>query len=154
MSKSLKVPEATIRTTMLVGHPGETEAAYQELLSFVKDFRFERLGVFTYSHEEGTWGHRAFKDELPMALKEQRAAELMSIQQDISESLNRQRLGHTYRVLFDRIEGDYAVGRTEFDSPEVDQEVLVPKAGIRPGRFHRVRITRVEAFDLYGEQVE
>ena len=149
-----RIPSIAIRTTMLVGFPNETEKDFDELKSFIEDMRFDRLGVFTYSHEEST---RAYdlEDNIPQELKEQRAAELMSVQEGISFDLNQQKIGNTYKVLFDRKEGGYFIGRTEFDSPEVDNEVLVDANSqyVRVGDFARVKITRAEEFDLYGEIV-
>lgn len=150
-----RVPGIAIRTTMLVGYPNETEQEFEELKSFIEDMRFDRLGVFTYSHEESTRAHN-LEDTIPQEVKEQRAAELMGIQENISFELNQQKVGKEYKVLFDRKEGGYFIGRTEFDSPEVDNEVLVEAANsyVRVGDFARVKITRAEEFDLYGELVE
>jgi ribosomal protein S12 methylthiotransferase len=137
---------------MLVGHPGETEDQFERLKAFVEEMRFDRLGVFTYSHEEST---RAYKleDDIPQEIKEERAAELMGIQEQISLELNQKKVGKIFKVLFDRKEGGYFIGRTEFDSPEVDNEVLVKadKAYVRVGDFAQVKITSAEEFDLYGE---
>jgi len=149
-----KVPGIAIRTTMLVGYPGETEQDFEDLKSFIEEMRFERLGVFQYSHEEST---RAFKmeDEIVAELKEERAAELMGVQESISLANNQAKVGKTFKVLFDRKEGDYFIGRTEFDSPEVDNEVLVKAhtTYVRIGDFADVKITSAEEFDLYGEIV-
>lgn len=149
-----RIPSIAIRTTMLVGFPNETERDFEELKSFIQDMRFDRLGVFTYSHEENT---RAYdiEDNIPQEEKEQRAAELMSLQESISYELNQQKIGKTYKVLFDRKEGGYFIGRTEFDSPEVDNEVLVDAQTqyARVGDFSHVKITRAEEFDLYGDIV-
>ncbi len=147
------VPDAAIRTTMLVGHPGETEKAFRELRDFVSDFRFDRLGVFTYSHEEGTWGYRHFKNSLREKAKEERAAEIMEVQQQISMELNSEKTGKTLKVLVDREEGEYYVGRTEFDSPGVDHEVFVLKdqKKLETGAFYPVSITEATEFDLYGK---
>ncbi len=149
-----KVPDIAIRTTMLVGFPGETEQDFEDLKTFIEKVRFDRLGVFTYSHEESTRAH-IHADDIPEELKQERAAELMSIQEQISNELNQKKIGHTYKVLFDRKEGGYFIGRTEFDSPEVDNEVLVPakEAYVRVGDFANVKITSAEEFDLYGELV-
>ncbi|HMQ61929.1 MAG TPA: 30S ribosomal protein S12 methylthiotransferase RimO [Flavilitoribacter sp.] len=150
-----KVPGLGLRTTMLVGFPGETDREFEELCDFVREMRFDRLGVFQYSHEEDT---RAFDlpDDIPAEVKAGRAARLMEIQQDISWELNQEKIGKTFKTLFDRKEGGYFVGRTEFDSPEVDNEVLVPAEGhyARIGDFAMVRITNAEEFDLYGEIVK
>jgi ribosomal protein S12 methylthiotransferase len=149
-----RVPGIAIRTTMLVGYPGETEQDFEELKQFIIDMRFERLGVFTYSHEESTRAHDV-EDDVPQEVKEERAAELMGIQEDISRELNQAKVGNTYKVLFDRKEGGYFIGRTEFDSPEVDNEVLVDAKTtyIRVGDFANVKINSAEEFDLYGEVV-
>ena len=149
-----KVPDIAIRTTMLVGFPGETEEDFESLKSFIEEMRFERLGVFTYSHEDSTRAHIA-QDDVEEEVKQERAAELMSIQEEISRELNQQKVGNTYKVLIDRKEGGFFIGRTEFDSPEVDNEVLIDatKAYLRVGDFAQVHITSAEEFDLYGEVV-
>jgi ribosomal protein S12 methylthiotransferase len=149
-----KVPGIAVRTTMLVGHPGETEDEFKQLVDFTKQMRFDRLGVFTYSHEENTHAH-SLEDSIPQEVKEERAEELMELQQQISLDINSQKVGNTYKVLFDRIEGGYFVGRTEFDSPEVDNEVLVDVKTnyARIGDFANVKITSAEEFDLYGNVV-
>ena len=147
-----EVPSLAIRTTMLVGHPGEGEKEFEELKDFVREFRFDRLGVFPYSHEEGTYGYEHFTDEIPQEVKERRVEELMQIQQEVSADLNMARKGREYRVLIDRKEGEYYVGRTEYDSPEVDNEVLISQ-GENPltiGEFYQVRITDATDFDLFG----
>lgn len=149
-----RVPDITLRTTLIVGHPGETEVMFAETYDFVERMRFDRLGVFTYSHEENTHSF-SMPDDIPADIKQERADELMDLQQGISSELNQQKVGKTYKVLFDRKEGGYFIGRTEADSPEVDNEVLVPatKSYIRLGDFANVRIDRAEEFDLYGEVV-
>ncbi len=149
-----KVPNIALRTTMLVGFPGETEAEFETLCRFIEEMRFERVGVFQYSHEEGTSAHQ-LEDNVPPEVKESRAARLMAIQEDISFEKNEAKIGQTLKVLFDRKEGAYFVGRTEFDSPEVDNEVLIKarKSYVRIGDFAHVKITNVEAFDLYGSVV-
>jgi ribosomal protein S12 methylthiotransferase len=149
-----KVPNIALRTTMLVGFPGETEAEFETLCQFIAEMRFERVGVFQYSHEEGTSAH-LLEDNVPPEVKEARAARLMAIQEDISFEKNEAKIGQTMKVLFDRKEGAYFVGRTEFDSPEVDNEVLIKarKSYVRIGDFAHVKITNVEAFDLYGTVV-
>lgn len=146
-----KVPEIAIRTTMLVGFPGETEEDMDQLVDFVEEQQFERLGVFPYSHEENTLGYQ-LEDDVLEEVKQERAARLMEVQQEISWAKNQDKVGKTYKVLFDRAEGGYFVGRTEFDSPEVDNEVLVPTENnyVRIGDFAPVTITEAEAFDLYG----
>jgi ribosomal protein S12 methylthiotransferase len=148
-----KVPEITFRTTLIAGHPGETEKDFEELLRFVEQNKFERLGVFGYSHEEGTHSY-SMQDSITAEEKEERIAQLMELQQDISASINQSKIGKTLKVLFDRKEGDYFIGRTEADSPEVDNEVLV-KANhyVRIGDFADIRITHAEEFDLYGEPI-
>jgi ribosomal protein S12 methylthiotransferase len=147
-----ELPEAAIRTTLIVGHPGETQAEYEELKDFVRNFRFERLGVFKYSHEEGTYSYLNFSDEIPENVKESRVSELMAIQQEISGTLNSAHIGKEMKVLIDSAEGSYYTGRTEFDSPEIDQEVLIPiKYGLTPGNFHNIRISGNNEFDLFGE---
>lgn len=146
-----KVPGIALRTTLLVGHPGETEDDIEQLKEFVSKTRFDRLGVFTYSHEEGTHAH-SLADDIPQEVKEQRAAEIMELQQDISTQINQQKVGKVLKVLFDRKEGAYFVGRSEFDSPEVDNEILVTAENnyLRIGDFAPIKITHTDAFDLYG----
>lgn len=145
------VPEAALRTTILVGHPGEGEKEFLELCDFIRQARFERLGVFTYSEEEDTWGARNLKDALPEAEKQSRLEEIMRIQQSISLEINENRVGQVMRVLIDRKEGEYYIGRTEFDSPEVDNEVLIQsKSEILPGSFADVHISAASEFDLHG----
>ena len=147
-----KVPNIAIRTTFLVGFPGETEEEFEELCDFVQEMQFERMGVFQYSHEEDTSAYLA-EDDVDTEVKADRASTLMAIQQDISNEKNHQKVGQTYRVLIDRKEGEYFVGRTEYDSPEVDNEVLVDakKHFLRIGDFASIRITQADDYDLYGE---
>lgn len=147
-----KVPNIAIRTTFLVGFPGETEEEFEELCDFVQEMQFERMGVFQYSHEEDTSAYLA-EDDVDTEVKAERASTLMAIQQDISNEKNHQKVGQTYRVLIDRKEGEYFVGRTEYDSPEVDNEVLVDakKHFLRIGDFASIRITQADDYDLYGE---
>jgi ribosomal protein S12 methylthiotransferase len=148
-----KIPDITLRTTLIVGHPGETDAMFQETYDFVERMRFDRMGVFTYSHEENTHSF-SMPDDIPADIKQERADELMELQQGISQELNQKKVGQTYKVLFDRKEGGHFIGRTEADSPEVDNEVLVPATQyVRQGDFANVRINRAEEFDLYGEVV-
>ena len=149
-----KVPGIALRTTFLVGHPGETVEAFEELLDFVREQEFERVGVFQYSHEEGTRAHE-MPDDIPAEVKAERAQRLMEVQQDISKKKNEAKIGQVFKTLFDRQEGKYYIGRTEADSPEVDNEVLVPVKGnyIRLGDFANIRITGAEEFDLYGALV-
>ena len=149
-----KVPNIAIRTTMLVGFPGETEEEFEDLCKFMEDMKFERVGVFQYSHEEDTSAHD-FPDDITPSVKEARAQRLMEIQQDISLEKNEEKVGQTLKVLFDRKEGEYFVGRTEHDSPEVDNEVLVKgkKNYLRIGDFANIKITSAAEFDLFGEVV-
>ncbi len=146
-----KVPGISLRTTMLLGHPGETDADFKDLMKFVEDYEFDRLGVFTYSHEDNTHAY-SLPDDVPAEVKEERADELMNLQQEISLKKNEEKIGKTYKVLFDRVDGNYFIGRTEADSPEVDNEVLVLKKDnfARIGDFANVKITSAEDFDLYG----
>lgn len=150
-----EVPGVAIRTTLLVGHPGETDADFNELLQFVKEQKFDRLGVFAYSEEEGT--HSAtLSDDIPDEVKQSRVEQVMELQQQISLENNRLRLDKVFRVIIDREEEEYYIGRTEFDSPEVDQEVLIPKNQdfrLKSGDFTNCRIVDVEDYDLYGEIV-
>lgn len=146
-----ELPGSVIRTTLIAGHPGETEEDFNELKNLISEFRFDRLGVFKYSHEEDTYSFSQFQDEIPDETKEARVAELMEIQQNISAELNEKLIGKELKVLIDRREGEYFAGRTEFDSPEVDQEVLIPaEYKIKPGNFYRVLITKTSDFDLFG----
>ena len=147
-----KVPGMAIRTTLIVGYPGETEEDFETLKQWVKDMRFERLGCFTYSHEENTHAYN-LEDDVPDEVKQARAAEIMAIQQQISEELNSEKVGNTYRVLIDRKEGNYFVGRTEFDSPDVDNEVLIDAEYLKSGDFCEVKITSATDYDLYGSVV-
>lgn len=149
-----KVPGIAIRTTMLVGFPGETDADIDELCDFIRRMRFDRLGVFTYSHEEGTSGY-ALVDDVPAEEKAARAARVMEVQEEISMEINQLRVGKTYKVLIDRLEGGYFIGRTMYDSPEVDNEVLIDAARhyVRVGDFVDAHILRAEAFDLFAEPV-
>jgi len=148
------VPEMTIRTTLIVGYPGETEEDFQILKEWVKDMRFERLGCFTYSHEENTHAYN-LEDDVPEEVKQQRANEIMEIQSQISWELNQQKIGKQFKVVIDRKEGNYFVGRTEFDSPDVDNEVLISAENtyLKTGEFYTVKITEAADFDLYGEAV-
>ncbi|MDX2442916.1 MAG: 30S ribosomal protein S12 methylthiotransferase RimO [Bacteroidales bacterium] len=150
-----EVPSVAIRTTMLVGHPGEGEKEFDDLKDFVKKFRFDRLGVFPYSHEEGTYGYEHFTDEIPEEVKNQRVEELMQIQQKVSAELNQARLGKEFKVLIDRKEGEYYIGRTEYDSPEVDNEVLIRQESgpLSIGEFYQIKITDASEYDLFGELV-
>ncbi len=148
-----ELPGAAVRAAFIVGYPGETEQEFEELKAFIRETRFDRAGVFTYSHEEDT---HAFdlEDNVPEEIKQKRAAEIMELQQNISYELNQEKVGKTFDVLVDRKEGEFLVGRTEFDSPEVDNEVLINFApALKPGRFYKVKIKAADAFDLYGEVV-
>jgi ribosomal protein S12 methylthiotransferase len=149
-----KVPGIALRTTLIAGYPGETEADFQEMYDWVERSRFDRLGIFTYSHEENTHAY-SFDDDVPAKVKKERADIIMELQSGISYDLNQLKVGNNYKVLFDRVEGDYFIGRTEFDSPEVDNEVLVKKADgfIRLGDFANVNITKADHYDLYGKLI-
>ena len=151
-----KVPTIAIRTTLIVGYPGETKEDFKEMYDFVEKMKFDRLGVFTYSHEENTHAY-LLEDDVSDKTKKQRADKIMELQSGISYELNQQKIGNTFRVLFDRVEGDYFIGRTEFDSPEVDNEVLVKKEGdifVRLGDFANVQITSADHYDLFGVLVD
>ena len=148
------VPGITIRTSLIVGYPGETETEFQELLDFVQHSKFDRLGVFTYSHEENTHAYNLV-DDVPQEVKHQRAEDVMDLQSSISYDMNQERVGKTYKVLFDRKEGDFFIGRTEFDSPDVDNEVIINAKDfyVRIGDFANIKITKADHYDLYGEVV-
>lgn len=150
-----KVPNMAIRTSLIVGYPGETEDRFQELKQWIQDTKFDRLGVFTYSHEENTSAH-VLEDDVPDKVKKARQEEIMDLQTHISWGLNQKKIGKTFKVLFDRKEGDYFIGRTEFDSPDVDNEVLVKanETYIRMGDFANIKIEKTDHFDLYGVVVE
>jgi ribosomal protein S12 methylthiotransferase len=150
-----KVPNIAIRTTLIAGYPGETEEDFQEMYDWVEEMRFDRLGVFPYSHEENTHAHNS-EDDVSEELKKERAEQIMELQSGISYELNQEKVGKTFKVLFDKVEGDYFIGRTEFDSPDVDNEVLVKKVDtyIRLGDFTDIKITSADHYDLYGEVVE
>lgn len=148
-----QLPHAAIRTTLISGFPGETEEDHQELLSLVKEFQFDRLGVFTYSHEEDTAAYQ-YEDDVPEEEKQRRMEEIMSLQQDISLKINQQKVGKSFPVIIDREEEEFFVGRTPQDSPEVDNEVLIRKDfPLRTGNIYEIRITRADYFDLYGEYI-
>ncbi len=147
-----EVPGVVIRTTMLVGFPGETEEDFEELKSFIEEQKFGRLGVFPYSEEDGTYAAQQFKDGLDQETKQERADEIMEVQQYISAELNQQKIGKEFKVIVDRKEGDYYVGRTEYDSPEVDGEVLInTDKELKKGDLVLVKVTGAEDYDLYGE---
>ncbi len=147
-----RVPGITLRTTLMVGFPGETEEDFQELLDFLREARFERMGAFTYSEEPGTYSAQHYKDDVPEDVKQHRLDKLMALQQDISAEIEAAKVGKTFKVIIDRIEGDYYVGRTEYSSPEVDPEVLIlANRQLRKGCFYDVKIIDSDEFDLYGE---
>ncbi|MBA4409193.1 MAG: 30S ribosomal protein S12 methylthiotransferase RimO [Odoribacter sp.] len=146
-----EVPGIAIRTTMLVGHPGETEDDFEQLKRFILKHKFDRLGTFTYSHEEGTYGYQKYKDDVPEEFKQARQEELMGIQQIISSQMNAAKVGQILKVIIDREDDEFFVGRTEYDSPEVDGEVLISKeVPLKKGQFYQIEITGSEEFDLYG----
>lgn len=148
-----EVPGIHLRSTMLVGHPEETEQDFEELKEFVRWARFERLGAFAYSHEEGTYAHKNYTDNIPDEIKQQRLGELMDIQQRIAAEINAAKTGSILKVIIDRKEGDYFIGRTEFDSPEVDPEVMIPAdtKGVKVGEFYQATIVDATDFELFGE---
>lgn len=150
-----EVPGIHLRTTLMVGFPGETEQDFEELKDFVRKARFERMGAFAYSEEDGTYAADHYEDNIPEEVKQARLDELMELQQEISAEVSESKIGQTLKVIIDRIEGEYYIGRTEFDSPEVDPEVLIPCEGneLETGEFYNVRITGADDFDLYGEIV-
>jgi ribosomal protein S12 methylthiotransferase len=146
-----KVPGIAIRTTLILGYPGETEEDFEVVKDWVKTQKFDRLGVFTYSHEENTHAYNLV-DDVPDEVKKQRAEEIMALQSGISKELNQAKIGQTYRVLIDRKEGDFFIGRTEFDSPDVDNEVYIngTETYLRIGDFANITITDAEEYDLFG----
>ncbi len=148
-----EVPGIHLRTTLMVGFPGETEEDFEELKEFVQKARFDRMGAFAYSEEEGTYAAETYEDSIPHEVKQARLDELMALQQEISAELSQAKIGQEFKVIIDRKEGEYYIGRTQFDSPEVDPEVLIKAEGKRlfSGRFYRVRITNADDFDLFGE---
>jgi ribosomal protein S12 methylthiotransferase len=150
-----KVPNIALRTTLICGYPGETESDFEEMKSWVAESKFDRLGCFTYSHEEKTHAH-VLIDDVPEEVKQQRVEAIMEIQQNISFDINQNKIGNTYKVLVDKMDGDYFIGRTEFDSPEVDNEVLIDAIldYATPGTFVNVQVDRAEDFDLYGRIVK
>ncbi len=149
-----ELPDAAIRTSFIVGYPGETEDEFEELIAFIQHNRFDRVGVFTYSHEEDTSAF-ALTDDIPEEIKQERAARLMEVQEQISLGLNEKLTGCTFTVLVDRAEGDFWIARTQYDSPEVDNEVLIDRKYmfIKPGQFYKVKIDWVDQFDLFGTPV-
>lgn len=149
-----RVPGIHIRTTLMVGFPGETEEDFKELMDFVREQRFERMGAFAYSEEEGTYSAKHYDDDIPQETKQKRLDQLMNLQQQISAELEAEKVGSIMKVIIDRKEGNYYIGRNEFCSPEVDPEILVPTdKALRVGNFYQVKITSSEEFDLYGELV-
>jgi len=150
-----EVPDIHIRTTLMVGHPGETEEDFEQLLQFVKDERFERMGAFAYSHEEGTYSFKNYKDDISPEIKQQRLDALMGLQESISADVNTSKIDKKLKVIIDREEDDFYVGRSEYDSPEVDPEILISKdQSLMIGQFYTVRITDSQAFDLYGAVIK
>jgi ribosomal protein S12 methylthiotransferase len=149
----VEVPGIHLRTTMLVGHPGETEQDIEEMKEFMKFARFDRLGAFAYSNEEGTHAYEKYEDNIPEEIKQERLNDIMALQQNISAELNQNKVGQKLKVMIDRIEGDNFVGRSEFDSPEVDPEVLIPAdtKGVKIGEFYTAEIVSAAEFDLYGK---
>lgn len=152
-----EVPGIHLRTTLMTGHPGETDADFAELLQFVRDIRFERLGAFTYSHESGTYCDKHYQDKIPESVKQERLGELMAVQERIAATYNEAKVGSRMRVVIDRAEDGFYIGRTEYDSPEVDPEVLIPFVDgqvLKPGQFHMAEITEAEPFDLYARIID
>ncbi len=151
-----EVPGIHLRTTLMVGHPGETEADFEELKEFIRRVKFDRMGAFCYSEEEGTFAAANYEDTIPQEIKQQRLDELMAIQQEISAELNAVKIGQHFKVIIDRREGDYFIGRTEFDSPEVDPEVLImaTEEDLKIGHFYQVEITDADDFDLYAQVIK
>jgi len=146
-----EIPGVAIRTTLIAGHPGETKSDFNELKKFISEFKFDRLGVFAYSHEEDTFAFNNYKDDVSQSVKEARVSELMEIQQSISLELNTLKTGKVFKVIIDRREGNYFIGRTESDSPEVDQEILIPvEYQLNIGNFYNIKITQTSEFDLTG----
>ena len=145
-----KVPDIAVRTTLIVGHPGENDKEFQKLVDFVQQAEFDRLGVFTYSHEEGTYAGEHYKDTIPESVKQERQEIIMNIQQEISLRKNQNRVGQTYSVLIDRQEDDGFVGRTQYDAYEVDNEVFIKSKNLQVGNFYSVKITDADVYDLIG----
>ena len=149
-----EVPDVHLRTTLMVGYPGETDSNFDELIGFVNDIQFERLGAFAYSHESGTYADKHLTDDIPSEIKHERLDYLMRVQEKISMESNKQKVGRIFRTIIDREEADYYVGRTEFDSPEIDPEVLISKdKALIPGHFYEVKIESAEPFDLFGKVI-
>ena len=151
-----EVPGIHIRTTLMVGYPGETDEDFAELIDFIKWAKFERMGAFAYSEEDGTYAAEHYTDDVPQDIKQARLSKLMRVQQNISLAHQENKIGKQYKVIIDRLEGDYYIGRTEYDSPEVDPEVLIRKTDdtvLRIGAFYNVEIESAEEFDLYAHVV-
>ena len=150
-----EVPGIYLRTTLMVGFPGETEEEFEELVQFTKDMRFERMGAFAYSEEEGTYAAEHFEDDIDDEIKQTRLSKLMRVQQRIAEEVSASHIGQTMQVVVDREEGEYYIGRTQYDSPEVDPEVLLLKADntVEVGHYYMVEITGADEFDLYGKVI-
>jgi ribosomal protein S12 methylthiotransferase len=146
-----KIPGIAFRTTLLVGHPNETQKDFKELCEFIQEFRFDRLGVFPYSHEEGTYSYKNFKNSIPKKVIDQRVAKIMSIQQEISLERNYSKVGSVQEILIDRKENDILIARTQYDSPEIDNEVILNESNLKIGEFYKVRITEATEFDLIAE---
>jgi len=145
------IPDMAIRTTLLVGHPGETDEDFKELLDFVRYAKFDRLGVFTYSEEENTYSAINYTDDIPFSIKQSRMNEIMEVQRQISNELNSKKIGKIFKTIIDRKEGGFYIGRTEYDSPEVDNEVLIETENkLKIGQFYNARITKADDFDLYA----
>ena len=148
-----EVPNLHLRTTFIAGHPGETEEDFQILKQYVKDAKFERMGVFAYSHEEDTYAYKHYKDDVPDDVKQARTEELMAIQAEVSRQVNEKKVGQVLKVIIDRQEGDQYIGRTEYDSPEVDPEVVITADHLEIGQFYQIQITGAEDYDLMGVPV-
>jgi ribosomal protein S12 methylthiotransferase len=150
------VPDICLRTTLMVGHPDETEEDFEHLLNFVREQKFERMGAFMYSNEEGTYADKNYEDNVPEEVKRERLDTLMMVQQGISWDCNQKLIGKTEKIIIDRVEGDYYVGRTQYDSPDVDTECLVKKsdADLEIGNFYKAEIVKAEEFDFYAKIVD
>jgi ribosomal protein S12 methylthiotransferase len=149
-----EIPDVAVRTTLIAGYPGESEKDFSDLVRFISDYKFDRLGVFPYSHEEDTYAYKNYEDNIPDSVKQARVSELMAKQQSISEKLNSEKVGKCFKVLIDRMEGEFYIGRSEYDSPEVDQEILIPaEYQLSPGLFYNILITDSSEFDLFGKPV-
>ncbi|MCK4464361.1 MAG: radical SAM protein, partial [Bacteroidales bacterium] len=148
-----EIPDVALRTTIMVGHPGESEKDFRALKQFISEVQFDRLGVFTYSYEEDTYSYNHYKNSIPEKLKEDRKNEILEIQESISIHLNYNKIGKLFKVIVDRSEGKYFTGRTEYDSPEIDNEVIITNTDqkIKTGEFYQVKITDAETYDIFGE---